>query len=42
MLVEVNVPLEFQGSCLSLVTHRDGVIMGMDFFLTFRFPGKKK
>ena len=29
MLVEVNVPQEFQGSALSLITHRDGVIMGM-------------
>lgn len=30
MLVEVNVPQEFQGSCLSLITNRDGVIQGMD------------
>ena len=35
MLVEVNVPQEFQGSCLSLITNRDGVIQGMYEFFFF-------
>ena len=42
MLVEVNVPQEFQGSCLSLITNRDGVIQGMYEFFFLCFDGKNE